>query len=253
MELRRGYEHNENKDSLGYTNLSQASQASSHDSTPANQFESNIRKDTVALLDNNAELGSTQPISEDAPIGSLSEELRMAMRKVAYPIAVVTSAPISANGSQDGKLEQSSSIRRKNLRGLLVSSFNTVTLKPEPYISFNVKLPSRTWDAITQSKEFMVHLMWSHTVAQKFAPGLSTGNTASIEPATALDELSKGRTIGLRCKLASYHKVQDHIIVVGNVLELMPRSAIPGVSFEHEHLLWKEGKWHTAKPLQNDT
>ena len=242
---------------MRYTNLGQASHASSHEPTPTDQHESSAGKDTVASPDSSAEPGGTQLTSEDAPFNTLAEELRIAMRGVAYPIAVITSGPVITDRSQEGKFTKSSNMEPEHLRGLLVSSFNTITLMPEPYISFNVKLPSRTWDAITQTKEFMVHLMWSHEVAQKFASSqplaAAARNTAHTKPATALDELTKGRTFGLRCKLASFHKVGDHVIVVGNVLELMPRSSAPGVLSKHEHLLWKEGKWHVAKPLKNDT
>jgi flavin reductase (DIM6/NTAB) family NADH-FMN oxidoreductase RutF len=44
-------------------------------------------------------------------------------------------------------------------RGVTVSSFNTVTLDPRPIVSFNLKVPSRSWDAIQQSQKLRIHLL----------------------------------------------------------------------------------------------
>ncbi|KAI4120224.1 MAG: hypothetical protein LQ347_007130, partial [Umbilicaria vellea] len=43
--------------------------------------------------------------------------------------------------------------------GMLVSSFNTITLSPDPYISFNIKLPSRTYAAISSHGRFHLHAL----------------------------------------------------------------------------------------------
>lgn len=58
---------------------------------------------------------------------------------------------------------------------MTVSSYNTVTLTPQPVISFNVKTPSETYNAICSSGRFAVHLLAathaSARVARRFAGG----------------------------------------------------------------------------------
>lgn len=85
------------------------------------------------------------------------------MRRVPYPVAIIT-----ATDPHDGT--------DKAFRGMTVSSFNTVTLSPEPVISFNVRRPSETLSALQASSRFLVHLLAPGPVTAALARDFSKGN-----------------------------------------------------------------------------
>lgn len=94
-----------------------------------------------------AEENSTQEYNQQ-----LSDGIRSALRHITQPVALVTSfMPQSA--------EQNGDLKHKLARGVTVSSFCTVTLHPVPVVSFNLRVPSRSWDAISASGHFRVHLL----------------------------------------------------------------------------------------------
>jgi len=76
----------------------------------------------------------------------ISSLTRSFMRLVPHPVAIITSKnPHDTSGNM--------------LRGATVSSFNTVTLEPDVIVSFNLKTPSSTMNAIVASSKFAVHLL----------------------------------------------------------------------------------------------
>ncbi|CAK4030704.1 hypothetical protein DOTSEDRAFT_28179 [Lecanosticta acicola] len=81
----------------------------------------------------------------------VSDEVRTALRTLTHPVVVITS---QLNEAEDRKHNQG-----RGARAVTVSSFNTVALKPQAIVSFNLKVPSRTWDAISASNELRIHLM----------------------------------------------------------------------------------------------
>ncbi|KAF3389619.1 hypothetical protein F1880_004222 [Penicillium rolfsii] len=87
------------------------------------------------------------------------------MRRVPYPVAIITST--DPTGPAD----------TTSFRGMTVSSFNTVTLTPEPVISFNVRRPSETLNALLSSGRFLVHLLAPSLATATLARDFSKGNT----------------------------------------------------------------------------
>ncbi|KAK5113475.1 hypothetical protein LTR62_003344 [Meristemomyces frigidus] len=88
------------------------------------------------------------------------EELRVNMRAVARPLTqpvVLITSRMSARAGADKGPREANSI--DHCRGVTVSSFNTVTLQPKPVITFNLKVPSRTWDAMVDSGQLSVYIM----------------------------------------------------------------------------------------------
>ena len=86
------------------------------------------------------------------------------MRQVPYPVAIITATDPS--GPPD----------TTSFRGMTVSSFNTVTLTPHPVISFNVRRPSETLNALLASGRFLVHLLASGPATANLATDFSKGN-----------------------------------------------------------------------------
>lgn len=93
------------------------------------------------------------------------------MRRVPYPVSIITATdpntPTTNNGDNRPEL---------SYRGMTVSSFNTVTLTPEPVISFNVKRPSETLTALRSSGRFLAHLLAPNKATAALARDFSKGN-----------------------------------------------------------------------------
>lgn len=85
------------------------------------------------------------------------------MRRVPYPVAIITATDPS--GPQE-----------TSFRGMTVSSFSTVTLTPHPVISFNVRRPSETLNALLASRRFLVHLLAPGPATATLARDFSKGN-----------------------------------------------------------------------------
>lgn len=105
----------------------------------------------------------------DTPKPSLSDQVRLLMRRVPYPVAIITATDPHTHTHKDTQIEHS-------YRGMTVSSFSTVTLHPEPVVSFNVKRPSETLNALISSGRFLVHLLAPAKPTADLARDFSRGN-----------------------------------------------------------------------------
>jgi len=123
-------------------------------------------------------LGLHQPAQQcqrrtlvDTPKPSLPDQVRLLMRRVPYPVAIITATDphTPTHNHKDAQIEHS-------YRGMTVSSFSTVTLQPEPVISFNVKRPSETLNALLSSGRFLVHLLAPAKPTADLARDFSRGN-----------------------------------------------------------------------------
>ncbi|EEH07270.1 oxidoreductase [Histoplasma capsulatum G186AR] len=94
----------------------------------------------------------------------IGDQVRFLMRRVPHPVAIITSTDPRSPTAQTA------------FRGMTVSSFNTVTLYPETIVSFNVKLPSETFNAIDASSRFLVHLLAPTNTTARLARDFSQGN-----------------------------------------------------------------------------
>ena len=84
------------------------------------------------------------------------------MRFVSHPVAIVTST--NTDGSK---------------RGATISSFNTVTVAPEPVVSLNLQRPSLTLDAIESSGHFLIHILQANAEAAALSQKFTHGNSKS--------------------------------------------------------------------------
>ncbi|KAF3090513.1 hypothetical protein TWF569_004397 [Orbilia oligospora] len=87
------------------------------------------------------------------PYMPISEQLRVQMRRVLYPLTLVT-----AYSNPDDP---------KTWNGMTISSFNTVSMDPVPLISFNVKFPSTTGQMILDRELFVVNVLCQHINSAK--------------------------------------------------------------------------------------
>ncbi|KAL9132136.1 MAG: hypothetical protein Q9217_000070 [Psora testacea] len=141
-------------------------------------------------------------------IWSLSDKIKYFMRAVPHALAIISSIPNETNSRP---------------KGLLVSSFNSVTISPIPYISFNIKVPSSTFDAIQSSKHFIASVIDDRATANAFAK-TAANDSSQWEKMLGLDGKLKdghGGVVWMRCKWVERQKIEvaDHVIVIGEVLE----------------------------------
>lgn len=162
------------------------------------------------------------------------------MRSVPNPLTVIISRlPPSQSHAADAAEQQPTSAVEKNQKdkdktqhpefaGLLVSSFNTVTLTPKPYVSFNIRLPSSTYFAIEASKEFTASGLKDAQVAHAFVKRKATvgdlnGDNIWRGLAGGDGRLKEGMggTWWMRCRVLEEKCVEvgDHMVVVGKVVE----------------------------------
>ncbi|KAF9193377.1 hypothetical protein BGZ51_003428 [Haplosporangium sp. Z 767] len=123
------------------------------------------------------------PCSEDDSLESsendrtTSEKLRRVLRKVPFPVVVVSTA-----------LPQDPSVRR----GITVSSFTSISLQPIPLIAFCVKLPSKASTLLHESNRFVIQFLSSDQIPHSVAfsssvsppPGTRVGSATSITQTT---------------------------------------------------------------------
>ncbi|KAK6355306.1 hypothetical protein TWF696_004416 [Orbilia brochopaga] len=97
-------------------------------------------------------------LPEEIPAGPqmpLSEQLKLQMRRVLYPIVLVT----AYDDPEDPT----------TWNAMTISSFNTVSMDPIPLISFNIKFPSTTGELILNRELFVVNVLCQHINSAKLS------------------------------------------------------------------------------------
>ncbi|PNY23373.1 Flavin reductase-like, FMN-binding protein, partial [Tolypocladium capitatum] len=151
---------------------------------------------------------------------SLPEQLRAVMRLLANPVVVCTSTHCGVP------------------RAMTMSSFTSLTLEPTPLVTFNVATPSRTLDAIAASRAFNIHVLAGDAAGAAVADHFTRGNVDGVfEGLATLNEEGGGAPVlggegvlrVLRCRVlledgpeGGLVRVRDHVIVVGEVVEMIP-------------------------------
>jgi flavin reductase (DIM6/NTAB) family NADH-FMN oxidoreductase RutF len=169
----------------------------------------------------------------------LAQDLKSLLRKLTHPVVIIT----ASHRPQD-QIQDLLSIESKLAccRGVTVSSFGAVTLDPVPSVSFNLKIDSRTWAALAQSRYFCAHILSNTSEAASLAHTFTKPYDDSGEPFRIL--LDRGVYIRInsreifRRKPPRLHgpavlahmfasvdrdkcvEVGDHILVVATVLQV---------------------------------
>ncbi|KAI8595266.1 flavin reductase like domain-containing protein [Dissophora ornata] len=97
---------------------------------------------------------SSNDSSTTAAEENTSDKLRRVLRKVPFPVVVVSTAS-----------RTNPSLRR----GITVSSFSSISLHPIPLIAFCVKLPSRASTVLHESDQFVVQFLAADQIAHSVA------------------------------------------------------------------------------------
>jgi flavin reductase (DIM6/NTAB) family NADH-FMN oxidoreductase RutF len=160
----------------------------------ASRVTNSRTEDAAVSKDNNDEAERRDPHQSGEQKG---DYLRSALRGLTQPVALVTSI-MPANSVK----EKTSS----GPRGVTVSSFCTVTLQPEPIISFNLRVPSRTWEAIKTSKALQVSLLTASPEGAAVAHAFTLPYERPYEPFERLESL------GAFVSPSSRRRGQPHIV-----------------------------------------
>lgn len=129
--------------------------------------------------------------------------------------------------------------------GLTLSSLTSLSLKPNPLLSFNLLKPSRSLDAIEASGRFNIHILSGSKEGQALADWFAgqnrtqklfedTVDRCGCEVVTGRDGVElwgEGVKRVVRCKVERMVEVRDHVIVVGEVEAI--EGERPGVSLAY--------------------
>ncbi|KAK1964388.1 flavin reductase like domain-containing protein [Colletotrichum sublineola] len=147
----------------------------------------------------------------------LPEQLRRVMRRLAHSVVVCTATD-----------------RRGRPRGMTMSSFVSLSMEPAPLVTFNVRTPSRTLQAIQDDGGlFNIHVLAEGAEGARVAEWFTRGNAAGEglfrelpdgvevceEDGAAPVLEGKGVLYVLQCKALGEGmvRVRDHVVVVGEV------------------------------------
>ncbi|KAK5126271.1 hypothetical protein LTR85_010506 [Meristemomyces frigidus] len=149
-------------------------------------FETETRhpQESESTSDRAESVGETEGAARSQRQTTLPDDLRAVLRPLTHPVVLITSHvhhPKSGSESEDqASLESSRGI--ECCRGVTVSSFSAVTLHPTPIISFNLKVPSRTWDAIRSSGRLCVHILSATPAAAALTHAFTQPHDRPHEP-----------------------------------------------------------------------
>ncbi|KAF8471812.1 flavin reductase like domain-containing protein, partial [Kalaharituber pfeilii] len=159
---------------------------------------------------------------------NISDHLRAVMRHMIHPVVIITTS-VSPSPA--------------DWRGITLSSFNSLSLTPNPLISFNIRQPSSAAHAMKHRGEFIVHAMlptprssdFAARFAQPYVPGetwkykvregsvvLNEGQFGKIpvkvnEDTRQMPALTEEVMFRMYCQTHRVYPVQDHEIWVAKV------------------------------------
>lgn len=143
----------------------------------------------------------------------------------------------------------------KKLAGMTISSLTSVSLgPPKVLVSFNCQVPSRTASILQERNKLVLNLLGAtpaHVdLAKAFAGRKAEGH--SMNPFDRYPEMFEhkpeaegiplvaGSSAQLLCDVHSVYPVQDHEIVVANVLEMWTNEKITPLLYR-DHNFWRMG------------
>ncbi|KAK1760659.1 flavin reductase like domain-containing protein [Echria macrotheca] len=195
------------------------------------------------------------------PSTKLSHDLRTLMRLLPHSVVICTATHPAHTTSHN---------KSPIPRAMTMSSFTSVTLLPTPVISFNIAAPSRTLDAIAASRTFNIHILSDDVDGARVADHLSRGNGSDkkkvferiteecgCELVMGKEETEApvlrgpGVLYVLRCGLlddddgpaGGLVRVRDHVIVLGEVREIVEGAHKSRVRDERFGLLYADRRY----------
>ncbi|KAI1099814.1 flavin reductase like domain-containing protein [Jackrogersella minutella] len=152
---------------------------------------------TTAGVDSNSR---SRPYGTKPPQHELSQPMRAAMRQLPHPVVVITTLE---NTRSLTKIEETldEKIPRPIPRAMTVSSFTSLSIDPVPRVTFNITLPSTTYQALAKCGKFNAHILSGDEHGARVADLFTRGNRypATKEPS----EDKEGADLGVLSGLAN--------------------------------------------------
>lgn len=146
------------------------------------------------------------------------EDLRAVMQRVPSPVTVVTAAG------------------RTEARGATIGSFTSVSLEP-PLVSFNVEKGSQMHEVLGEASHFAVHLLGDQQsgLCQHFAVPDQSGSEQLADIPHRVDRhgtpiINEAPAV-IHCRVHDAVEAGDHSIVIGRVIRLEERNAVPPILY----------------------
>lgn len=161
---------------------------------------------------------------------SEAEQLIRIMRRLAYPVTVITTCA------------------GERRRGITIGSFTSLSLDP-PLVSYNVTVDSQMHEVLEKASRFVIHLPGSHqeSLCTRFSlpdksddeqfEGVSVDSSEAGAPPLLADVNSR-----LHCRLFRNIPVGDHSIFIGKVI----RTEFLG---ESPAMLYLDGQYRSLDDL----
>ena len=177
------------------------------------EFISNAATSVAEGLEAEADAeGPEEPEAATQNAEQLSDSVRAALRTLTHPVVLLTATLHHSNSGGDAA---------ERSRGVTVSSFNTVTLAPTPIVSFNLKLPSRSWDAIKSSGRVQIHLLHASAKGAAVAHAFTQPHEKPSGPFYALMEMGAGVLFGQARRNLSPRIVYDGAVIAAFSAKIM--------------------------------
>ncbi|KAI5277055.1 hypothetical protein E4T47_00122 [Aureobasidium subglaciale] len=157
-------------------------------------------------------------------LGELKSAYRTAMRGVPSSVVILTTK------EKDDDFT--------HLRGMTCSSFTSVTLDPEPIVSFSIRRPSSTLDCIINGQPFIVNIPRSSAIGAQIADLFAKPHVRPHQPFATLQQLGLGSTpylstlapyirsrhikTHLKCQPMAEKSLEigDHTVIFARVIEV---------------------------------
>ncbi|KAF5873402.1 putative flavin reductase like domain-containing protein [Botrytis fragariae] len=203
-------------------------------------------------------------------LNQLALDVRQVMRHVPHSVVILTTPNIHPNSGEPSIAAAA----------MTLSSFTTLTLSPEPIITFNIKRPSRTLDALkalypigsgsSSAKDnperwFHIHLLEANTSGAQLANHFSRGGPMLPEdrklvysPGAVSNVTTKGIRQTFQCEILRNHEnsgfidVGDHTLVFGKMMKIgfgEQADKVKGRKKEWRGLCYMQGQYQIAIPM----
>lgn len=183
-------------------------------------------------------------------------DFRTIMRYVPQPIVIVTTYARAPYGEVHSRKDKDQvNLEVSDYRAMTVSSFNTVSMNP-PTVSFNIRKPSRTLDAIRKTGKFRLLVMKQEDtaaeIAREFSEGTAEDAFLNIQRRGVITKkdkygpsFSEGVLAELCCEVPQNYAVDiaDHVVLFARLLTLKVLE-MPGSTDTSRCLIYSEKGFH---------
>ncbi|TGO59670.1 hypothetical protein BCON_0042g00380 [Botryotinia convoluta] len=228
-------------------------------------------KPTGAIESTNTPIDTPLEAPNKSPeLNQLALDVRQVMRHVPHSVVILTTPNIHLNSGEPSIAAAA----------MTLSSFTTLTLSPDPIITFNIKRPSRTLDALkvlypagsapSSAKDkpdrwFHIHILEGNTSGAQLANHFSRGGPMLLEdrklvysPGVVSDVTTRGIRQTFQCEIlrnpenSGFIDVGDHTLIFGKVMRIgfgEEAEKVKGRKKEWRGLCYMQGKYQITIPM----